>query len=93
MKIVFLLVHEGQLDGSFQTYIRTNNSLKNSCCLIGICEALDIFYDKYNSIIEEVHKILIDEGCMGARFNRMMVLSQPGHSAEKDPRLIHVLFY
>uniref|UniRef100_A0A3Q3WQ45 Uncharacterized protein n=1 Tax=Mola mola TaxID=94237 RepID=A0A3Q3WQ45_MOLML len=33
------------------------------------------------------------EGSRNAWFNRMMALSQPGYSAEKDPGLILVFFY
>ena len=52
--------------------------------------------DKFNIIIiiiEEVHKIIIDEGSRNAWFNRMIALSQHGYSPEKDPGLILVFFY
>ena len=35
--------------------------------------------------MEKVHKIITGEGSMNVWFNRMMALSQPGYSAEKDP--------
>ena len=70
---------------ALQTYIRTNSSLYNSCCSTGICGALDIFSDKYNLVIEEVHKIITGKGSRDAGLNRMVALSQPGYSAEKDP--------
>ena len=54
---------------------------------------LDIFYDKCNFIIEEVHKIIVGEDSGKAGFNRMMALSQLGYSAEKDPWLVLVFFY
>ena len=54
---------------------------------------LDIFSDKYNLIIKEVDKIITGESCRDAGFDRMMALSQPGYSAEKDPRFILVFFY
>ena len=38
---------------------------------------LDISSDKYNLIIEEVHKSIIGEGSRNAGFNRMMTLSLP----------------
>ena len=78
---------------AFQTHIRTNNSLYNSCCWTGNCGASDIFSDKYSVIIKEVDKIITGESCRDAGFDRMMALSQPGYSAEKDPRFILVFFY
>ena len=52
----------------------------------------DIFSDKYDFIIEELHKIITGEGSRNAGFNRMMAPSQPGYSAKKDPQLIFVFF-
>ena len=54
---------------------------------------LDIFSDKYNFIIEEFHKVITGKGFRDAGFGRMVALSQPGYSAEKDPWFILVFFY
>ena len=42
----------------------------------------DILSDKYDFIIEEVHKIIRGGGSWNAGFNRMMTLSQPCYKAE-----------
>ena len=46
-----------------------------------------------NFIIEEVNKMIADEGSRKFCFNRMMALSHPGYRAEKDPGLTRVCFY
>ena len=68
---------------AFQTYIKTNSDLYNSCCWTGIWtgKVQDIFSDKCNFILEDIHKIITGEGSRNACFNRMMALSQPGYPA------------
>ena len=72
---------------ALQTNIRTNNGL-----IILVAELESVVSDKYNFIIEDVYKIITDEGSRNAGFNIMMALNQPGYRAENDSGLIIVFF-
>lgn len=66
--------------GAFQTYIRTNNNLDNSCCLTAICEMKDVFSDKYN--FRRSSQYYVNYECpRTVWFNIMMGLSEPDYIA------------